>query len=143
MSRDPFLGFKLTQTVQPAESGKLDQRLFAPKTETKSKLPTPRSAPAPRREETPPKPVSQTRPIAKLESLTRDFDLAEQPLYKLSYLFTQPEIEALEDLQLELRRDLDIKVTKNDVIRSALHLMVQDYNTNGSASFLLRKTRKK
>src|SRR4051794_24225911 len=35
---------------------------------------------------------------------TRRFNLRDQPLYKNSFVFTQAEEEALEDLKLELRR---------------------------------------
>ena len=57
-------------------------------------------------------------------------------------IFTLEELEALEDLKLELRRELDAKVTKNDLIRSALHMLLEDQAANGQRSYARRKVRK-
>lgn len=75
------------------------------------------------------------------------FDIEETPTHKDSFLFTEAEFEALEDLKLEFRRRYDTKITKNDIARSALHLLVQDYRENKERSFLgkrfLRKPAKR
>jgi hypothetical protein len=85
-----------------------------------------------------PKPV-----LLRPPSLRRTrYDLDELPLYKASFVFTQEELEALEDLKLELRRELDAKVTKNDLIRSALHMLLEDQAANGQRSYARRKVRK-
>jgi hypothetical protein len=69
--------------------------------------------------------------------------MSRYPLYKASYLFTQEEQEALEDLKLELSRQFGDKVFKNDLIRAALHLLIEDYNANGAKSYVTRKTRRR
>jgi hypothetical protein len=45
----------------------------------------------------------------------------------------------LEDLKLELRRKHDTRVTKNDLARCALQLLVEDYGRHQERSFLGRK----
>lgn len=142
MNRDPFTGFKLTEAAQPQ---KLDQRLFAPR-------------PAPKAEQPPPvrfdPPIEQQKADGAdlpagagqgltFESLTRDFKLADVPLYRNTYIFTAEELEAIEDLRLELRRELDTKVNKNDLIRCGLHMLVEDYAKSGATSYVRRKIQKR
>jgi len=67
------------------------------------------------------------------------FDLADEALYKATFTFSQPELEALEDLKLEFRRDHDTKVTKNDVVRAAVHMLVEDHTANKQRSYISRK----
>lgn len=142
-AKDPFAGIRLSEQTTPP---KLEQRLFtseppkpapaarpeAPAQPQASKAPAPSSPAAP-------KPVT---PQLAPASLTRRFDLKDLPLYKASYLFTMEELEALEDLKLELRRDLDTKTTKNDLIRAALHMLVEDYRLNRARSYVIRKARR-
>lgn len=141
---DPFAGIRLSeQTATP----KLDQRLFAPdpspspapKPPSSAKTGRPKapaSAPSP-----PSVPAGTSTSKAPSPSAPR-FDLKEEPLYKASFLFTQGELEGLEDLKLELRRQFDAKVTKNGLIRSALHMLLDDHATNGERSYASRKVRK-
>jgi hypothetical protein len=49
-------------------------------------------------------------------------------------LFTAAEFEALDDLKLSLRRTLDVKVTKNDLVRCAVQFLVEDIRRLGDAS---------
>ena len=70
------------------------------------------------------------------------FDLREEPLYKASFVFTQGELEGLEDLKLELRRQLDAKVTKNSLIRAALHMLLEDHAANGERGYASRKIKR-
>lgn len=145
---DPFKGLRLSEQ---ASDGQLDQRLFAdpppqaePEREDTGSEPTEQSKPRPvKPEPPPPKPTSPEPVDLRPATLTRSrYDLAEHPLYKASFLFTQPELEALEDLKLELRRDLDAKVTKESVIRTALHMLLEDYATNGRRSYARKKIEK-
>jgi hypothetical protein len=69
------------------------------------------------------------------------FSLDDEALYKASYVFTIGKLEALEDLKLELRRELDSKVTKNDLVRAALHVLVDDYRRAGDRSLVVRMLR--
>lgn len=146
-SNDPFRGIKLSEQ---ASTPGVEQRLFS----------TPPSAPTPE----PQKPVEKPSPPAaaptpevasskpapdrKISLLpgslaTTAFRLDDEALYKASYVFTPQELEALEDLKLELKRELDAKVTKNDLIRAALHMLVEDYRAHVQDSFVVRKIRRR
>jgi hypothetical protein len=140
---DPFAGIPLSEQAQAA---KLEQRLFEP-----GKSPTnvrPRPPAVETKPPSQPKPPSQAATNAasasKAPSLkaTR-FDLADMPINKMSFLMTPEEFESLEDLKLELRRDLDTKVTKNDLIRCALHMLIENYVEHKDASYASRKIRKR
>ena len=67
------------------------------------------------------------------------FSLDEKPYRKDSFLFTSEEFEALEDLKLELRRQFDLRATKNDIARCALHHLVEDYRHKGPDSAVIRR----
>ena len=143
---DPFSGQRLSEQ---APAGKIEQRLFT--REPPAAPPTPQpSAPSkvvqqgksPSATDAPsvsPSSVASPKPSP---ADAQRFDLKEEPLYKASYLFTQDELEALEDLKLELRREYDTKVTKNDLIRSALHLLLEDHAACRTRSYATRKIRK-
>lgn len=144
---DPFSGLRLSEQTA---SGKIEQRLFTSQptpapAPPKPERPTPAPAPAKHAPaSTPPVAPSKPAPVARLSSLTAPrFDLKEVPLYKASYLFTQEELEALEDLKLELRREHDSRVTKNDLIRCALHLLLEDHAANGERSYARRRVRRR
>jgi hypothetical protein len=139
-NNDPFAGMALSQQVAPP---KLDQRLFSD-----------RPAPAPAPVEKPPPEQSQTAkspatgPERHSPPSTKQapdaprhthFDLENEALHKATFAFTQPELEVLEDLKLEFRRDHDTKVTKNDVVRAAVHMLVEDHATNKQRSYISRK----
>lgn len=147
VSKDPFSGLNLSAQAQP---GKLDQRLFNsgppsppptadPVVPTKIEPPKKPAEPA----ASPAKPSSiasiQKPPRATTPRFDRKLDLKDEPLYKASYLYTQEELEMLEDLKLELRREYDTKVTKNQLIRSALHMLLEDHSANGRRSYASRK----
>lgn len=71
------------------------------------------------------------------------FDLDDEALYKATFVFTQVEGEALEDLKIQLKRDLDTKINKYDLIRAALHLLIEDYAANAERSYVSRKLRRR
>jgi hypothetical protein len=71
------------------------------------------------------------------------FDLNDDPRYKASYNYTNEELIAVEDLRMELQRKFDKKVTKNDLMRSALHLLLEDHDANGDRSYASQKVRKR
>ena len=150
-AKNPFLGIRLSEQAAP---GQLEQRLFT--TESKPDRASPPTQSSPKASAAPKaEPSRPTKEAGSSAALTRArqlkpasltaarFDLANLPLYKASYVFTQEELEALDDLKLELRRELDSKVTKNDLIRAALHMLIEDYAANGERSYACRKARKK
>ena len=67
------------------------------------------------------------------------FDLEDEALCKMTFTFTPPELEALKDLKLEFRRDHDTRVTKNDLLRAAVHVLVEDHTQNKQRSYVGRK----
>jgi hypothetical protein len=140
---DPFRGIKLSEQ---ATTPGVEQRLFAapsisttpePQKPVENPAPAPK-APTPGPEQPNPAadPKRRLRPASVASST---FNLDDEALYKASYVFTIQELEALEDLKLELRRELDSKVTKNDLIRTALHMLVEDYREKSSDSYVHRK----
>lgn len=65
----------------------------------------------------------------------------ERPSRKDSFLFTNEEFEALEDLKLDLRRRFAIRATKNDIVRCALQHLIEDCRSNGELSIAVRRFR--
>jgi hypothetical protein len=140
---DPFAGIRLSE--QTSDS-KLDQRLFSePKAvPAQPKVSTPASAD---QSELPQNPqmgaqgsLAAEAPSLKPSSIASPrFDLKEQALYKATFVFTQKELEGLEDLKLELHRELDAKITKYDLVRCALHMLLEDYAANADLSYVTRK----
>jgi hypothetical protein len=137
---DPFSGMSLSGDVQP---GRLDQRLFAPDKVTAR---SPQTTPPPKLGDTqlnPSKPPADNSthipaPSSPTVGLNPRFDINEAPLYKASFLFTQEELEVMEDLKIELSRRHDKKVTKNNLIRTALHMLVSDYRQDIDRSYVTR-----
>lgn len=144
---DPFAGIHLSEQANP---GKIEQRLFEPNgppptattRRAAAKLPSSPASEPPAPKVPKPTPWREPSELKPVELSRSRFELAEVPLFKASYLFTQEELEALEDLKIALRRELDAKVTKNDLVRLALHLLLDDRRANGSRSYAVRKVRK-
>lgn len=154
---DPFAGIRLSEQATP----KIEQRLFAaeptpvltskpaPSSKPTEELlaakegaRTPRSAVAnPEMPERNTGPGVPRRPTPARQS--PQFDLKELPIYKASFLFTVEELEVLEDLKLELRREYDTKITKNELIRCALHLLAEDHRAKPEQSYVFRKIRER
>lgn len=143
---DPFRGIKLSEQ---AHAQGLEQRLFAPTPPTRAAEPQKpaEKPPVAPKSSTPkpeaPQPAAAAKVSLKPASLTSAaFNLDDEALYKASYVFTPQELEALEDLKLELKRELDSKVTKNDLVRAAIHMLVEDYRTHFSRSYVVRKIKR-
>lgn len=147
----PFSGIKLSEQ---AGFGKLDQRLFTPQEAASNKSPqvSPQTQSATEvpdvRPASPPSPSKAAAPPQAADSVTQTkvearFNLSDEPLYKATFVFTQEELEALEDLKLELRREFDKKVTKYDLVRAALHMLLEDHTANQSRSYATRKIKRR
>jgi hypothetical protein len=78
-----------------------------------------------------------SQPNGRLHSMA--FDLNVKPYRKDSYLFTNEEFEALEDLKIELRRSYDVKVSKNDLARCAIGQLLADFRRNPGRSAVVRE----
>ncbi len=144
---DPFAGIKLSEQA----SGQIEQRLFSPEPKRPPLIRQPAGPPAATL--TPPGSLTAAKPeapsgragelLSPLAKFARRFDLKEPPLHKASFLLTLEETEALEDLKLELRREYEYetKVTKNDLMRVALHLLTEDHLSKKEQSYVSRKLR--
>jgi hypothetical protein len=71
------------------------------------------------------------------------FDINQAPVHKDTFLLTDPEFYALEDLKLTLKRQLGVKVIKDDLARCAFNLMLADYQAKGDESFVVRHLKAK
>ena len=71
------------------------------------------------------------------------FDVNAKPYRKDSYLFTDEEFEAIEDLKIELRRKYDVKAIKNDIARCAIGFLISDFQRNRDKSYIVRHLRGK
>jgi hypothetical protein len=139
----PFAGMTLTDRSEAPSPGP-DQRLFA------------RFRPAPTTPAPPPiKEVSKVatkqatlepRILGTLETAEEErpmFDITAVAYRNNTFAFTDEELEALEDVKIELRRRQDLRVTKYDLIRCGLHCLLEDYRRNGETSFAVRRLRKR
>jgi hypothetical protein len=71
------------------------------------------------------------------------FDLTITPYKNDTFLFTNEELYAIEDLKTELKRKLDLKTTKYDIVRCAIHCLMEDYRQRGEKSHIVQRVRKK
>jgi hypothetical protein len=71
------------------------------------------------------------------------FDLNIKPYRKGTYLFTDEELYAIDDLKKDLKRRLDLSATQYDIVRSAVHTIVEDYRQRGSESIIVQHIKKK
>jgi hypothetical protein len=146
-SPSPFAGMKLTEQTPLAQSG-LDQKLFSRPT------PVPEQ-PAPQevqeKEEAPkPRPAAPVKPqkrapIKPTTGEAKKFDLNLPTEKSHTFAFTFEELWALEEVKTGLSRllGLDQRITKIDIIRCALHMIVDDYRQHGEQSFIVERFKNK
>jgi hypothetical protein len=162
--RDPFAGVKLSEAV-PAYSqppGR-DQRLFGPTplpVATSEALPEPSTttdAPQnlgtkeardigskePRKQPSkfPRNQVSKELRSSTAAETSSRWHIKQRPNHRMTFDFTDEELDALDDLKREARRRYELKTTKQDLVRHAIHELLRDYEENGEASWILAKLR--
>jgi hypothetical protein len=71
------------------------------------------------------------------------FDLNIPPYKKGTFLFTNEELYAIDDVKKDLKRRLDLSATQYDIVRSTVHTIVEDYRQRGSESILVQHIKKK
>jgi hypothetical protein len=69
------------------------------------------------------------------------FDVSARADHKYTLAFTDEELEALEDVKLELRRRYDVKTTKTELVRCGLWDLIEDYARHGEQSRVLQRLR--
>jgi hypothetical protein len=146
-SPSPFAGMKLTEQTPLTQTG-LDQKLFSRPTPLPEQ-PVPQEgqekveAPKPR---TPAPVKARKRATAKpAASEAKGFDLNLPTEKSHTFAFTFEELWALEELKTGLSRllGLDQRITKIDIIRCALHMIVDDYHQRGEQSFIVDRFKNK
>jgi len=139
-SSSAFTGISLTKDIQQADAS-VDQRLFS--------LPVPPVASKPMEAQPEERGEEGSRETGKEASLptkreaTAVLDINIRPYRKDSFLLTDEEFEALDDLKRELRRLHGLNVTKNDIARCALHNLVEDYQQQRARSAVVRRLKEK
>ena len=71
------------------------------------------------------------------------FQIEDDPYTQATFKFTDDELDALEDLKRDLKRQRDLKTTKQNLIRYALHRLIEEYNQDGEGSWLVKRLRSK
>lgn len=71
------------------------------------------------------------------------FDLNVSPYRKDSFLFTDDEFYEIVEFKQLLRRMLDIRVVKDDLMRTAIDMLIADYKQNGESSVIVKRLRSK
>ena len=141
-SPSPFAGKKLTGLTSPAETS-IEQRLFS-SSPTQNKAEKPKEAEETRDADKPAtvdtlKQETVERPVTN----TKEFDLKVTPYRPATFVFTAEELHGLQDLKTELDRTFDLKATKIDIVRCAVHSIVEDYRQRGAESLIVQRIRKK
>lgn len=71
------------------------------------------------------------------------FDLNEVATKDATFQFAERELDALDLVCLELKRELGEKPKKYDIIRAGLQHMIEDYHQQGERSILIARLRKR
>ena len=167
-SRDPFRGVNLADHVFPTAAR--DQRLFAPAPQPpaqRAATPTPKSL----REQEPTNVVSNVPTKERSKETTNEgtnvprkdvsnvpqgeqedrpidanvsrWRITARPGHRTSFDFTDEELDALEDVKRDAHRQHDLRTTKQDLVRHAVHNLLSDYEEHGEQSWIIQKLRKR
>src|SRR5205823_3022368 len=71
------------------------------------------------------------------------FDINERPYRKGSFMLTNEEFWALDEIKLDLQKQHDITATKDDLARCAFRSLLDDYQKRGDSSYIVRVLREK
>ncbi|NLE98055.1 MAG: cobyrinic acid a,c-diamide synthase [Propionibacterium sp.] len=107
----------------------LPEQPAAPKPEVAEKKPPAKAAPAAKPE---PEPVAEKPPVAS-GRVRHD--------HKITVYFSEEELLALEDANLELRRHHGIRVDRGRLVRTAVALALHDLDADGDDSALVQHLR--
>jgi hypothetical protein len=67
------------------------------------------------------------------------FDIGAEPYTQATFKFTDDELYALDDLKRDLNRQRELKTTKQNLVRFAVHRLVEEYEQNGDESWLVKQ----
>lgn len=74
---------------------------------------------------------------------TVGFDLNRPTTSRDSLRLSLDETKALDDLRQSLKWDYDLSVSKNDICRAALHLLLEDWTAKGDRSAAIARLKRK
>jgi hypothetical protein len=143
----PFAGMKLTDQTPLGGSG-LDQKLFSRPTplpeQPVPQEPQEKEEVAKARTPAPVKPQKRAT-VKPATGEAKGFDLNLPTEKSHTFAFTFEELWALEELKTGVSRllGLDLRITKIDIIRCALHMIVDDYRQRGEQSFIVNRFKNK
>lgn len=86
----------------------------------------------------------ETRKLAEKQG-NKEACLEPDPPIRLNYYrkqtfeFADNELDFLDEAKLEVRRNFGFRVTKNEIMRTALEFLEKDFHENKETSFLVRK----
>ena len=145
--RSIFEGHRLSEQTPLATPGP-DQRLFAPappRREVVARVPDDAEPAPPRPQGQPrnlktkePRNLGSDHPAPLPTATTTRFDFDLRPGHQANFVFTDEELEALEDLKTAARRKHGVTATKQDIVRFAVIDLLDDYDANGAESRLIR-----
>ena len=165
----PFAGIKLSDQTKPSNR-KLDQQLFAPSPKKPappvipaqeppvSGKPDTRNSENPRIRESgkpgiresgtpelrnPGNPGIRENDTASAAHHPFVFNVNDAPSIKETFLITDGEYEGMEDMKLQLRRLLDMKASKQDIIRCAVQHIIEDFRKHPEASIIVSRLQHK
>jgi hypothetical protein len=81
--------------------------------------------------------------MVSVKTEAQGFDLNIEPYKKGTFIFTYEELDAVDDLKKQLKRRLDLPATQYDIIRAAIHIIVEDYQQRGQESFIVQRIKQK
>ena len=151
-----FAGMKLTDQTPLGTGVGPDQRLFtrpepepAPPPEAASPATEPAEEPAPPQAAAPPQPRKvgtkeprnlgtgdgkKAGPAAPREEPGGPFDIGIRAGHQANFLFTDEELDALDDLKRDAKRRYGLHTTKQDLVRYAVIELLNDYLAHGETS---------
>ena len=65
--------------------------------------------------------------------------IEDEPYTQATFKFTDEELDALDDLKRDLRRQLALKTTKQNLVRYALHRLIEEFAKDGETSWLVQQ----
>jgi hypothetical protein len=147
-SPSPFAGMRLTDQTPLAKPG-VDQQLFSrpsplPEQPVGHEGQEPAAAPPKPPKAAPAKPQKR-EVLERAPSEAKGFDLNLPTQKSHTFSFTFEELFALQEVLTGLQRllGLDVRITKIDIIRSALQLIVEDYRKRGEESLIVARIKTK
>lgn len=160
----PFAGVKLSDLVSKSSPGPLDQQLFGPPPPVRTSTPAQQEASQRHKDVKTQRPQDiktsshqDTKTPFRQDVITprqqdvnvsrqqavKTYNINDETFERETVRLAKAEQRAVEQLKLSLRELLDITVGKNDIFRAGLHMLLEDFRTNGEQSEIVSRLREK